>query len=155
MMVGIWDLMILKTAFQSVSSFSERQEYRKRKDRRDPNNPVPHLLQAQPALTVLLPKSPACPGTESYSTIAQSDYPKWMGKTRLYMWTSNAIFNNGDMRRDSVIPDSSPIQQLRFYAKWMLTENSTQILSSIVSADKTIATHFCISENLLVGRQQR
>ena len=42
-------------------------------------------------------------------------------------WTSNAIFNNGDMRRDSVIPDSLPIQQLRFYAKWVLTENSTQI----------------------------
>ena len=72
--------MILKTAFQSVSSFSERQEYRKRKDRRDLNNPIPHLLQAQPALTVLLSKSVGCPGTESYSTIAQSDYLNEWGK---------------------------------------------------------------------------
>ena len=138
--------MILKTAFQYVSSFSERQEYRKRKDRRDPNNPVPHLLQAQPALTVLLSKSVGCPGTDTLNEWGKHDYKSW---------TSNSIFNNGDMRRDSVIPDSSPIQQLRFYAKWMLTENSTKILSSIVSADKTIDTHFCISENLLVGRQQR
>ena len=54
------------------------------------------------------------------------------------------------MRRYSVIPDSSPIQQLRFYAKWMLTENSTQILSSIVSADKTIDTHF-LHQRKLIG----
>ena len=65
MMAGIRDLMILKTAFQSVSSFSEIEENRKRKDKRDPSNPVPHLLQAQPALTVLLSKSVGCPGLKA------------------------------------------------------------------------------------------
>ena len=33
----------------------------------DPNSPVPNLLQAQPALSILLPQSVGCPGTESYT----------------------------------------------------------------------------------------
>ena len=105
--------MILKTAFQLVSSFSMREKYRKRKDRRDPSNPVPHLLQAQPALTVLLSKS-------VLKARAPSPNP-----TTLNEWTSNVIFNNGDIRREPVIPVSSPMLQLRFYANWMLPENST------------------------------
>ena len=59
------------------SSPREGEENRKDKgEKKCPNNPHPHLLQAQNALALLLSKLVGRPGTENlHSTFSPSDHP--------------------------------------------------------------------------------
>ena len=69
----------LRQYFSLYWAVSQREEERKEKERREkkcPNNPHPHLLQAQKALALLLSKLVGRPGTGSLPrTIAPPDHP--------------------------------------------------------------------------------